>query len=85
MALVMRVAWDEEGDGNGCKSNGDKDDGQATTTRAMATAMVTAKATMWVIVMVTRLAGDKEGKGEGSKGNGDDDEGGGRRKGHQVL
>jgi uncharacterized membrane protein YgcG len=58
----------------------------ATATRAMATrvmgkqqrrgqlmAMVTAKATTWVIVMVTRLAGNKEGKGKGGKGDGDDD------------
>ena len=36
-------------------------------------AMVTAKATTWVIVMVTRLAGNKEGKGKGGKGDGDDD------------
>ncbi len=49
-------------------------------TRVMMTAMVTAKAMMWVMVMVTRLAGDEEGKGEGKggKGNGDDDEGGAR-------
>ncbi len=47
--------------------------------------MVTAKATMWVMVMVTRLAGDEEGKGKGGKGNDDDDEGGGRRRGRQVL
>ncbi len=41
----------------------------------MVTAMATAKATMWVMVMVTRLTGDEEGKGEGGKGNGDDNEG----------
>jgi hypothetical protein len=78
MALAMRVACDKEGDGNGYKSNGDEGDGRATATRAMVTAMVTAKATTWVMVMGTRLAGNKEGKGEGSKGDGDDNEGGTR-------
>jgi hypothetical protein len=42
------------------------------------TAMGTAKATTWVMVMVTRLTGNKEGKGKGGKGDGDDDEGGTR-------
>ncbi len=55
------------------------------TTRAMATAMVTVEATMWVMVMVTRLAGVKESKGECDKSDGDDDEGGGQRRGRQVL
>jgi hypothetical protein len=78
MALVTRVACDKEGDGNGYKSDGNKGDRQAMATRAMVTAMATAKAkaTMWVMAMVTRIAGGKEGKGEGGKGNGDDDEGG---------
>jgi hypothetical protein len=76
MALATRVACDEEGDGNGCKSDGDEGDGQAMATRAMVTAMATAKATTWVMVMVTRLTGDKEGMGEGGKGDGDDNEGG---------
>ncbi len=44
-------------------SNGDKGDGRATATRAMVTAMATAKATTWVMVMVTRLTGNKEGMG----------------------
>ncbi len=78
MALATRVACNEEGDGNGYKSDGNKGDGQATVTRAMVTAMAMAKATTWVMVMVTRLAGNKEGKGKGSKGDGDDDEGGAR-------
>ncbi len=78
MALGTRVACNKEGDGNGYKSNGDKGDKRATATRAMVTAMATAKATMWVMVMVTRLAGEEEGKGEGGKGDGDDDEGGAR-------
>ena len=43
MALATRAACDEEGDGNGYKSNGDEGDGQATATRAVATAMTTAK------------------------------------------
>ncbi len=76
MASATRVACDEEGDGDGYKSDGDEGDRRATTTRAMATAMTTAKATTWVMVMVTRLAGDEEDKGKGSKGNGDDYEGG---------
>ena len=67
MMLVMRVACDEEGDGDGYKSDGDEGDGRATATRAMVTAMATAKATTWVMVMVTRLAGNKEGKGEDGK------------------
>ncbi len=76
MALATRVACDEEGNGNGYTSDGNKGDGQAVATRAMVTAMVMVKAKPWVMVMVTRLMGDKEGKGEGSKGDGDDDEGG---------
>ena len=36
-----------------------------TATRVMVTAMATAKATTWVMVIVTRLAGNEEGKGEG--------------------
>ncbi len=76
--MATRVACNEEGDGGGYKSNGDKGDGRATATRGMVTAMamVKAKATTWVMVMVTRLAGNKEGKGKGSKGDGDDNEGG---------
>ncbi len=74
--MATRVACDEEGDDNGYKSNGNKGDGQAMGTRAMATVMATAKATTWVMVILRRLAGNKEGRGEGSKGDGDDDEGG---------
>jgi hypothetical protein len=76
MALAMRVACDEEGDGKGYKSDGNKGDGRATATRVMVTAMATAKVTTWVMLMVTRMAGDKEGKGEGGKCDGDDNEGG---------
>jgi hypothetical protein len=76
MASATSVACNEEGNDNGYKSNGDEGDGRATETRAMATVMVTVKATTWVMVMVRRLAGNKEGKGKGSKGNGDDNEGG---------
>jgi hypothetical protein len=35
MASTTRVACDEEGDGNGGKSNGNKGGGQATVTRVM--------------------------------------------------
>ncbi len=45
MMLVARVACDEEGDGDGYKSDGDEGDGRATATRAMVTAMATTKAT----------------------------------------
>jgi hypothetical protein len=37
MAVSMRVACKEEGDGNGGKSNGDEGGRQATATRAMVT------------------------------------------------
>ncbi len=37
MASATRLACDEEGDGNGGKSNGDKVGGRATATRTMAT------------------------------------------------
>jgi hypothetical protein len=37
MALAMRVACDEEGNGDGGKSNGDKGGWRATATRAMVT------------------------------------------------
>jgi len=78
MALATRVECDEESDGFGGKSNGNKGGRRLTVTRGMA--MVTA--TMWLMVMVTRLAGDEEGKGEGGKGDGDGDAGGGRRSGN---
>ncbi len=76
MELATSVACDKEGDGVGCKSDGNEGDGRATPTRAMATAMATTKATAWVMVMVTRLSGDKKGTGKGGKGNGGDNEGG---------
>ncbi len=63
MALATRVACNEESDGNGYKCDGkNKGDGRATATRAMVTAMATAKATMWLILMVTMIAG-KERQG----------------------
>ncbi len=58
MALATRVACDKEGDGDSYKSDGNEGDRRATAMRAMVTAMATAKATTWVMVMVTRLAGD---------------------------
>ena len=73
MALAMRVECDEESNGFGGKSDGNKCGRRLTATRAFA--MVTA--TTWLMVTVTRLAGDEEGKGEGGKGDGDGDEGGG--------
>jgi hypothetical protein len=79
MVSGTRVVCNKEGDGNGCKSNGNEDDGQVTVTRAMK--MATAKATTWVRMMATRLAGKEEGKGEGGKGDGDGDKGGGGQRG----
>ncbi len=78
MALATRVECDEESDGFGGKSNGNKGDRRLTATRAMAT--VTAMT--WLMATVTRLAGDEEGKGEGGKADDDGDEGGGRRSGN---
>ncbi len=37
MAVATRVVCDEEGDGNGSKSDGNKGGGRATATRTMAT------------------------------------------------
>ena len=70
MVLETRVGCNEESDGFGGKSNGNKGGRQLTATRATAT----ATATTWVMVVMTRLAGDKEGKGEGGKGDGDGDD-----------
>ncbi len=78
MALATRVECDEESDGFGGKSNGNKGDRQWMATRVMAAMTVTT----WVMVMVTRLSGNREGKGEGSKGNGNSDEGGGQQRGN---
>jgi hypothetical protein len=79
MALATRVECDEESDGFGGKSDGNKGARRLTAKRAM----VTVTATTWVMATVMRLVGDKEGKGEGGKGDGDGDEGaGGRRRGN---
>ncbi len=43
--MVTRVVCDEEGNGDGYKSDGNEGDGRATVTRAMVTVMATAKAT----------------------------------------
>jgi hypothetical protein len=59
MGLATRVACNKEGNGDGCKSNGNKGDGQAMATRAMVTAMAMEKVIMWVMVMMTRLAGNE--------------------------
>jgi hypothetical protein len=65
MVLAMRVeSCDEESDGFGGKSDGNKGGRRLTATWAMAT----VTATTWVMATVTRLAGDEEGKGEGGKG-----------------
>jgi hypothetical protein len=65
MTLMTRVAWDEEGNGNGGKSNGYEGDGQAMATRVMAkvkammttTAVAVAEvATVTATAMVTATA-----------------------------
>ena len=75
MALAMRVECDEESNGFGGKSDGNKCGRRLTVTRAMATAM----ATMWVMETVTRLAGDKEGERD-EAGNSVGNKGGVRRR-----
>ncbi len=62
--VATKVSCNEEGGGDGGKSNGDKGGGQAT-----------MMATTWVMVTETRLAGNKRGKCKGSKGYGDGNEG----------
>jgi hypothetical protein len=66
--VATKVSCNEEGGGDGGKSNGDEGGEQA-----MATA------TMWAMVTETRPAGDERGKCEGGKGYGDGDEGRRRR------
>ncbi len=51
------------------------------TATVMATAMATAKVTIWAMMTATRLVGDEEGKGKSSKGNDDGDKGGGQGRG----
>ena len=83
------MAGDEEGNGDGGKSDGndDKVGGQATASNweggrqlTVTRMMATVTASTWVMATVTRLVGDEEGKGEGGKGDGDGDEGGGQRR-----
>ena len=59
MALVTRVECDEESDGFGGKSDGNKGGRRLTATRAMA--MATATARKWVMATVMWLAGNEEG------------------------
>ncbi len=67
--VATKVLCNEEGGGDGGKSNGDEGGGPATAT-----------ATTWGMVTKTRLAGDKRGKCKGGKGYGDGDEGRLRRQ-----
>ncbi len=62
--VTTKVSCNEEGGGNGGKSDADEGGKQAT-----------AMATTWAMAMETRLASDKEGKCKGGKGNGNGDEG----------
>ncbi len=63
--VATKVLCNEEGGGDGSKSDGNKGGGQAM-----------ERATTWVMEVATRLAGDKEGKCKSGKGNCDNDEGG---------
>ncbi len=76
MMLVTRVVCDEEGDGNGYKSDGNEGDGRATVTRAMVTAMETAKATNQPTTGAANAGGGSGGDGD-SDGSGDNGSGGG--------
>ncbi len=78
IALATRVECDQESNGFGSKSDGNKGGRRLTATRAMAS--VTAMT--WLMATVTRLTGDEEGKGEGGKGDGNSDEGGERQSGN---
>jgi hypothetical protein len=62
--VATKVSFNEEGGGDGSKSNGEEGGGQATGT-----------ATTWAMVTETRLAGNERGKCKGSKGYGDGNEG----------
>jgi hypothetical protein len=55
MALATRVACDEEGDGDGVKSNGYKGDGQATATRVMAKVKAMMTTTAVVVAEVAMV------------------------------
>ncbi len=70
--VMTKVLCNEEGGGNGGKSNGDEGGGQAT-----------AMATTWAMATETRLADNEEGKCKGGKGNGNGNEG--RRRQPQWL
>jgi hypothetical protein len=56
--VTTKVSCNEEGGGDGGKSDGNKGGRGATT-----------MTTTWALVTATRLAGDKEGKCKGGKGN----------------
>jgi hypothetical protein len=62
--VATKVSCNEEGGGDGGKSNGDEGGRRATAT-----------ATTWAMVTETRPAGNERGKYKGGKGYGDGDEG----------
>jgi hypothetical protein len=65
IASTMRVACNEEGDGNSNKGSGNKGGGQARVTKGMTT--------MWAMATGMRLVGNEEDKDKGSKSNGKGD------------
>ncbi len=62
--VATKVSCNEEGGGDGGKSNGDEGGGQAT-----------VMATTWAMVTETRPEGNERGKCKGGKGYGDGNEG----------
>ncbi len=69
--VATKVSCNEEGGGDGGKSNGDEGGGQAMT-----------MATMWAMVTETRPAGNERGKCKGGKGYGNSGEGRRRQQQH---
>ncbi len=67
--VVTKVSCNEDGGGDGGKSNGDECSGRATTT-----------VTTWAMVTETRPAGNERGKCKGGKGYGNGDEDRRRRR-----
>jgi hypothetical protein len=67
MATAMRVAGDEEGEGNKAMAMATRIEGEWTATSTNR-AMVTA--TKRMMAKATAVAGDKEGNGDGGKSNG---------------
>jgi hypothetical protein len=80
MVTAMRVAGNEEGDGDGDGNNvgngdGDGNEGGKHATAMRAMAMATAR--MWAMATAPRETGNIEGNGQGRQGQWQCDKGGG--------